>query len=164
MPAYRPPASSTAAPDTAPGQASVKPPTPRARTRAGATAALTRPHPASRRRASFSARASALRASCWCSVKFSVCSASICAVYRAPTNRPIEAAVPGTTAASHGPASKTAANTNGRSHHRRRLRERERSSCTNITPKQNMPCGRGLDFGIIENNDKRMWERFHETK
>lgn len=88
----------------------------------------------------------------------------ICAVYRAPTNRSIEAAVPGTTAASHGPASKTAANTNGRSHHRRRLWECERSSCTNITPKQNMPCGRGLDFGIIENNDKRMWERFHETK
>ena len=36
----------------------------------------------------------------------------------------------------------------------RRGREREKSSCTNITPRQNMPCGRGLDFGIMKRTEQ----------
>ena len=40
--------------------------------------------------------------------------------------------------------------TSGTAQRQRRLRRQERSSCTNITPRQNMPCGTGLDFGIIQ--------------
>ena len=44
----------------------------------------------------------------------------------------------------------SAASTSGTAQRQRRLRRQERSSCTNITPRQNMPCRTGLDFGIIQ--------------